>query len=218
MIELVGNDEVVFAQKGRNRSRVRRESRLENHAGLDVLEARDLLFQLHVDLHRARDGAHGARSNAVLYAWLKRRFAQFGMRREPEVIVRGKVDDSLAVEGTDRRLLVIKDAQLEMRALGLEFVELIGQERKRIGARGSGHGLPRIGSDLSVETRLAASSALINSWSETRVVQPPETGQAPSLQAERSYEARPFPQLAKFYSDILLFGLGCTSGAIFPVV
>ena len=45
--------------------------------------------------------------------------------------------DSSLVPG----LLVIKDAQLEMRALGLEFFELIGQEGKRIGARGSGHGL-----------------------------------------------------------------------------
>src|SRR6266446_3373556 len=65
------------------------------------------------------------------------------MRREPEVIVRGEVDDSLAVKGADRRLLVIEHAQLEVRALGLEFFELIGQERKRIDPRGSGHSLPR---------------------------------------------------------------------------
>ena len=106
VIEFVGNDEIVFAEKCRDRSRVRRESRLENHAGLDVLEARDLLFQLHVDFHGAGDGAHGARSDAVLARGFERRFAQFGMRREPEVIVRGEVDDSLAVEGADRRLLV----------------------------------------------------------------------------------------------------------------
>src|SRR3984893_5325383 len=139
MIQLVGNDEIVFAEKGGNRSRVRRKSRLENHAGLDVFEARDLLFQIHVDFHRARDGANGARSDTVFARSFKRRFAQFGMRREPKVIVRGKVDDSLAIEGTDRSLLVIKNAQLEVRALGFQFVELIGQERNRMWLRGSGH-------------------------------------------------------------------------------
>ena len=99
VIQLVGNDEIVFAQKCRNRPRVRRESRLEHHAGLDVLEARDLLFQLHVNLHRARDGAHRSRPDAILARGFKRRFAQLRMRSEPKVIVRGKVDDPLAVEG-----------------------------------------------------------------------------------------------------------------------
>ncbi len=107
MIEFVGNDEIVFSQKGGNRSRIRRESRLKYHARLDVLEARDLLLQLHMDLHRARDGAHGARSDAILARGFERRFAQFGMRRQAEVIVRGEIDDLLPVEGADRRLLVI---------------------------------------------------------------------------------------------------------------
>ena len=122
VIQFVGDDVVVFAQKCRYGSGVRRESRLENDAGLDVLEARDLLFQFHVDLHGAGDGAHGARSDAILARGLKRRFAQLGMRRKAEVIVGGKVDDLLAVESADRRLLVIQHAQLEVRALGLEFV------------------------------------------------------------------------------------------------
>src|SRR5580658_7925440 len=149
MIQLVRNNEIVFPQKRRNRSRIRRESRLKNHAGLDILKARDLLFQLHVDFHRARDGAHRARSHAILARSLQRRFAQLWMRREAEVIIRGKVDHALAVESTKRRLLVVQHAQLEVGALGLEFVKLIGQERKRIGARGSGHGLPQIRYDLT---------------------------------------------------------------------
>ncbi len=60
VIQRVGDDEVVFAQNRRNRARVGREARLEDDAGLDVLEARDLLLQLHVNLHGAGDGAHGA--------------------------------------------------------------------------------------------------------------------------------------------------------------
>src|ERR1019366_2496113 len=125
VIQLVGNDEIVFAQKCRNRPRVRRESRLEHHASFDVLETRDLLFQLHVNLHRARDGAHHSRPEAILARGFKRRFAQLRMRSEPKVIVRGKVNDSLAVESADRRLLVLQHAQLEVRALGLEFLESV---------------------------------------------------------------------------------------------
>ena len=48
------------------------------------------------------------------------------MSREPEIIVRSQVDYTLAIEGADRRLLVIEHAQLEMGTLGLKFVELIG--------------------------------------------------------------------------------------------
>ena len=51
-------------------------------------------------------------------------FAQLGMRGEAEIIVGREVDDVLAVEGADGRLLVVEHAQLEVRALGLEFVEL----------------------------------------------------------------------------------------------
>jgi hypothetical protein len=129
VIQFVGDDEVVFAQKCRHRARVGGESRLEDHAGFDVLEARDLFFQFHVDLHGAGDGAHRARSDAVFARGFERRLAQFGMRRQPEVIVRGEVDDLLAVEGADRGLLVVEHAQLEVRALGLEFVELVGRKK-----------------------------------------------------------------------------------------
>src|SRR5215468_3880483 len=61
------------------------------------------------------------------------------MRGQPEIIVRGEVDDLLAVEGALRRLLVLENAQAEMRALGFEFVDLVGEISKRIGASRSGH-------------------------------------------------------------------------------
>ena len=128
MIEFVGDDEVVFAKKGRNRSGIGGESRLEDHAGFDVLEARNFLFQFHVNFHGAGDGADGAGADAVFARSFERGFAQLGMRGEAKIIIRGEIDDFLAVEGADRRLLVIEDAQLEVRALGLKFVELIGEE------------------------------------------------------------------------------------------
>ena len=74
------------------------------------------------------------------------------MRGQSEIIVRGEVDDLLAVERADRRLLVLEHAQLEVRAFGFEFVELVGEIRERIGAGCSGHenlesSLPRIRTD-----------------------------------------------------------------------
>ncbi len=65
------------------------------------------------------------------------------MRGQSQIIVRREIDDLLAVEGADRRLLVVEHAQLEVRALGLEFVELVGEIGERVGAGCGGHGRPR---------------------------------------------------------------------------
>ena len=117
MVQLIGDDEIFLAQQRRNRSRIRRESRLKHHARFHVLEARDLLFQLHVQRHRPGNRAHRARSHAVLLRRLQRRFAQLGMRRQPQVIVRRQVDHLLAVERALRRLLILEHPQTEVRAL-----------------------------------------------------------------------------------------------------
>jgi hypothetical protein len=75
------------------------------------------------------------------------------MRGQPQIIIRRQVDDSFAVEGADSRLLVIEHAQLEVRALGFEFVELVGEVRERVGAgRHEGlnffrHGFTRMNTD-----------------------------------------------------------------------
>ena len=60
VVQLVGDDEVFFAEHRRDRAGIGGEAGLKDHAGFDVLEARDLLFQLHVDLHGAGDSAHRA--------------------------------------------------------------------------------------------------------------------------------------------------------------
>ncbi len=67
------------------------------------------------------------------------------MRGQPQIIVRRQVDDLLAVERADRRLLVLQHAQLEVRAFGFEFVELAGEIRERVGAGCGGHEKPRHG-------------------------------------------------------------------------
>ena len=67
------------------------------------------------------------------------------MSGQAEIIIRGEVDDLLAVESADRRLLVVEHAQAEVRAFGLEIVQLVGEVRKRIGSSGSGcHGIAPI--------------------------------------------------------------------------
>ena len=63
------------------------------------------------------------------------------MRRKAEIIVRGEINDALAIEGAKWRLLIVKHAQIEVRAFGSEVVELVTQEGERISAGGSGcHG------------------------------------------------------------------------------
>jgi hypothetical protein len=50
------------------------------------------------------------------------------MRRKPQIIIRRQVNNALAVEGTQRSLLVVEHPQLEVRPLCFEFVELIGEK------------------------------------------------------------------------------------------
>src|SRR5215468_3799269 len=52
---------------------------------------------------------------------------------QPEVIIRSQVDHPLAVKCADRRLLVIQDSKIEVRALVLQFVKLVRQIRERVG-------------------------------------------------------------------------------------
>src|SRR5579872_1447 len=64
------------------------------------------------------------------------------MRGQAQIIVRGKVDDLFAVECAFRCLLVLEHTQAEMRALGFQLVQLVGQIRKRISAGRGSHKSP----------------------------------------------------------------------------
>jgi hypothetical protein len=48
------------------------------------------------------------------------------MRGKPKIIIGGEVDDSLAVKRAERRLLVVQNAEFEMRALRFQVSQLIG--------------------------------------------------------------------------------------------
>ena len=60
VIELVGEDEVLFAEDGGDGAGVGGEAGLEDDAGLDAFEGCDLLLELHVDAHGSGDGADGS--------------------------------------------------------------------------------------------------------------------------------------------------------------
>ena len=98
---------------------------MKDDARLDILEACNLLLQFHVNLHGSSDGAHRARTNSILSRRFKRRLAQLGMSRQPKIIVRSQIDYALAIECADGRLLVIENAQFEMRSLDLQLIELV---------------------------------------------------------------------------------------------
>ena len=123
VVELVGEDEVLFAEDGADGAGVGGESALKDDAGLDVLEARNLFFELHVDAHGSGDGAHRARAHAEGARGGEGGFNELGMVGQAKVVVAGQVDDLAAVVVAHRGLLIVEHAELEVRALGAEFVE-----------------------------------------------------------------------------------------------
>jgi hypothetical protein len=111
VIELVGNDNVVATENRRHRSRVCRESALEDDGSLGVLERRKPPLELHVDVHGAGDGADRARPHAISPDRLDRLLAQCRMRGQTEIVVRGEVDDGTVIDGGTRRLLSVENSE-----------------------------------------------------------------------------------------------------------
>ena len=152
VIELVGDDEVFFAEDSGDGAGVGGESALEDDAGFDILEAGDFLLQLHVDFHGSGDGANGAGADTVVADGLDGGFTQFGVIAEAEIVVGGEIDDPAAVVGADRGLDVVEDAQAKMGALLPKLVEL-GGEVLELGAFGEGSGHGRTSGDCEWATR-----------------------------------------------------------------
>ena len=132
VIELVGDDDVILGQDCRHRAGVRREAALKDDDGLDLLEFRQLPFELHVHRHRAGDGAHRAGADAELLDRFERLLPQPRVRREPEIVVRREIDDRAMVERGVGLLLVVEHAQVPIEVLLLERVELVAQKGKRV--------------------------------------------------------------------------------------
>ena len=98
VVQLIGNDEVVFRQNGGDGSGICRKAALKHDRRFRLLELGEPPLELHVDLHRAGDRAHRAGADAELLQRRERSLLQPGMGRQPEVVVRREVDDLAAVD------------------------------------------------------------------------------------------------------------------------
>src|SRR5579864_1935581 len=80
VVQLVGDDQIFFSQNCRDRSGVCGEAGLKNDAGFGAFEARDLLFELHVNFHGADDGADGSGAHSIFADGIDGGATKFGMR------------------------------------------------------------------------------------------------------------------------------------------
>ena len=135
MIQLVGDNVILGAKDRRDGAGIGRETRLEHHAGFDILEACDALLELHVQGHGAGDGAHRTRAHAKLACGCERRFHQFWMSCEPEIIVGREIDDIAAVETRLRRARRFQNAQPLIGTRLAPRLQLPAQVRQRIAHR-----------------------------------------------------------------------------------
>ena len=135
VVELVGDDEVFFAEDAGDGAGVSGESGLKDDAGFDSFEGGDLFFELHVDAHGAGDSADGAGAYAEFSGGGDGSFFEFGVVAETEVVVGGQINDSLAVVGADGGLLVVEFAQAEVSSALAKIVEL-GGEVSELGTSG----------------------------------------------------------------------------------
>ncbi len=140
VVELVGEDEIFFAEDGAYCASVGGKTALEDDAGFDVFETGDLFLQIHVDAHGSGDGAHRSRAHAKGARGGHCGLNQPGVVGQAQVVVAGQVDDLAAVVVADRGLLVVEDAELEAGAFGAEFVENCGQMGQLGARRGLSHG------------------------------------------------------------------------------
>ena len=90
---------------------------------LGALELREPLLEPHVRRERAADQPRRSRADAILIDRQLGRFAQGGLRREAEVIVRGKIDQLLARKFHRRLLRRIDLAQLPQQRVRAQLGE-----------------------------------------------------------------------------------------------
>jgi len=132
VVELVGDDQIVFAEDGGDGACIGGEAGLKDDAGFGVFEFCDLLLERHVDGHGSGDGADGSGSGAEFADSFNGGLFQGFVGGEAEVVVGTEIDHLLAIEIGFGLLLAFKDAEAEVQALGFEIGDLFVQKRKRI--------------------------------------------------------------------------------------
>ena len=93
VIQLVGDDDVLFREDRGDRAGVRGEPALKDDDRLGLLERGEPALELHVDFHGAGDAADGSGSDAEIARRRQRRLPQPRMRRQTQVVVRREIDD-----------------------------------------------------------------------------------------------------------------------------
>lgn len=88
VVELIGYDNVVLGEDSLDRSGVGNKACLKHDSSLNTLEARDLLFEHHVEGHVAPNGADTARAYAILLDGLHGLLLELGVGGKAEVVVR----------------------------------------------------------------------------------------------------------------------------------
>src|SRR4029453_1131109 len=88
VIQFVRHDHVIASEKRGDRAGICRETTLKHHGGRCPFEGSDAAFELHVNLHRARDGPHGAGAPAKRGGGPEVAFTQSRVCRESEIVVR----------------------------------------------------------------------------------------------------------------------------------
>src|SRR3954469_25976653 len=87
VIELVGEDEVLFAEDAGDGSGVCGEAGLEDDAGFGAFEGGDLFFEFHVDAHGSGYRSDSSGTDAVFLRCGDGGFAKSGIVAESEVVV-----------------------------------------------------------------------------------------------------------------------------------
>src|SRR5439155_26719091 len=96
--ELIRNDDVVLCEQGGDRAGIGGEAALKNDDCLGLLELGQAALELHVKLHRSRDGPDRAGADAETTNRVDCPLSQARVRRQPEVVVGREVDDEPLVE------------------------------------------------------------------------------------------------------------------------
>ena len=134
VVQLVGNDDVVFRQDRRDGAGVGREPALEHDDLLDLLELGEPALELHVHFHRARDRPHRSGPDTEAPDRFERALAQLGMGRQAEIVVRRQVDYRCVIERRVGLLLAIENPQVTVKILFLEAIELLAEVGQWVGA------------------------------------------------------------------------------------
>ena len=137
VVQLVGDHHIVAGQNRRYRPRVRGEAALKHDDGFGVLEFCQPALELEVDLQRAGNRSHRAGADAVPADRIEGSFAESGVRREAEIVVRRQVHHLPIVHDCLGSLGAGQDAEVTVQALGVEGLQLGREKAEWIGTHGS---------------------------------------------------------------------------------